>query len=133
MSVEKFRNLWVIVRDGKVYKGGILLGSSGGTLLGSLAGAHAQVIVGQIAGTHRRTGGQRAGDAFLVTAATGSPLGLLAGAYSRPGSRGVKTVATLMITFTDAPVSVFTTRPTQAAKAEAERFNALAGTTDTPE
>lgn len=85
MPVQKFSRLWLVVRDGKVYKG-IRAGTT--DLRGSLAGAHATVFIGREQGTHRRTRGQRTADAILVTAVTGSPLGVLAGAYSRPGMRG---------------------------------------------
>lgn len=124
---EKFPRLWIVVRDGKVYKG-IRAGTT--DLKGSLAGAHATVVIYQQPGTHRRTGGQRTADAILVTAVTGSPLGVLAGAYSRPGTRGGRKAATLVITFTDAPTLRQAIHPAPRALDDAERFNAMAGTAD---
>lgn len=124
---EKFPRLWLVVGDGKVYKG---VRAQTTDLRGSLAGAHATVVIYREQGTHRRTGGQRAADAALVTAVTGSPLGLLAGAYSRPGTRGGRMAGSLTVTFTDAPTWHQAIHPVEAAKDDAERFNILAGTAD---
>lgn len=85
--------LGVWIHDGNVFRHEAGIGRH----LGLLAGAHAELTTA-VTG-HRRTGGQRFADASLVAVATGSPLGLLAGAYSRPVT---STVAT--ITFADGTV-----------------------------
>lgn len=114
--------LGVAVRDGQVYKHdmGVAMGREGGTVLGPLAGARADVTGGRAG--HRRSAGARTADTALAVSVLG-PAGLLAAA-SRKGTRG-----TAFVVFangklherhiTDADTLV-------RAQADAVRFNALA-------
>jgi hypothetical protein len=80
---------------------------------------------------HRRTGGQRAADATLAAAALHSPLGLLAGAHSRPRKGGVAVVA---FPVGDAWQKTLPDPESLArAQVEAIRFNTLADAATQPE
>lgn len=107
-----------------VYDGSVLLLENGklGPLLGSLAGARAEVVTARVG--NNRTGGQRFADATLAAYALKSPVGLLAGAYSGPKKGGIAVVA-----LADGKARQ-TTLPDEAtaatAQTEAARFNTLA-------
>jgi hypothetical protein len=114
--------LGVAIRDGNVYKNemAVALGREGGTVLGPLAGAHAEVTGGRAG--HRRGGGARTADAALATAVLG-PVGLLAAA-SRKGTRG-----TAFVVFSDGKLhekAITDQASLVRAQADAVRFNALA-------
>jgi hypothetical protein len=119
--------LGVCVFDSKVYV--LSKGGQPGDFLGPLAGARAEAIPGTVG--HRRTGGQRAADATLAAVALHSPIGLLAGAYSRPRNGGIAVVVfpTGNAWQTTLPDSASVAR----ALAEAMRFNALADAATQPE
>ena len=90
-------------------------------LLGPLAGAQASIVTGQVG--NRRSGGARVADATLAAAALG-PVGLLAGAYSRPRTGGLA-----VVTFPGGGVwQKVIPQPASLTRAQAEavRFNALA-------
>ncbi len=121
-------SLGVYVLDSKVYV--LSKGGQPGPYLGPLAGARAEAIPGT--SDHRRTGGQRAADATLAAAALHSPLGLLAGAYSRPRKGGG--VAIVAFPVGDAWQKTLPDPESLArAQVEAIRFNALANAATQPE
>jgi hypothetical protein len=128
-------NLGVAIHDGNVYQHGTSQGGPASDrrawgerrermetkLLGPLTGAQAGIVSGKVG--NRRSGGARVADATLAAAALG-PVGLLAGAYSRPRTGGLA-----IVTFPGGgvwqkviPNPAFLMR----AQAEAVRFNALA-------
>ena len=126
-------NLGVAVRDGNVYQHGADRGESGFDalasrerrdpaqlrLLGSLAGAHAEVLAGKTQ-RRRRSGGERAGDVVALAPLIG-PFALLA-ATSRAGT------GLAVVTFADGTVreKEFKDKPSLLkAQGEAVRFNAL--------
>jgi len=130
-----FPELGVAVYDGSVYRHGtdrtgrassrqVYLDRRGAEmpLLGSLAGARAEIVVGKTGS--RRSGGERALDAAAGVILTGGALGLLAAA-SRAGT-GVA-----MIVFADGttgPAKLLADKHELAtAQTEAVRFNAMAG------
>jgi hypothetical protein len=126
LDVEKFPALHVVVRDGKVWKG---LSKGSEHLLGSLYGAHANITEGTITTpARRRSGHARAVDAVFATAIAGPVGGVIAGAYSRPGSPKTRKTYKKHITFPDAPTYIGTVIWGNKARVEAERFNLLAGT-----
>lgn len=127
-------NLGVAVRDGNVYQHGADRGESGFDaqasrerrdpaqlrLLGSLAGAHAEVVAGKTQ-KRRRSGGERVGDVAALAPLIG-PFALLA-AGSRAGT------GLAVVTFADGTVreKEFKDKPSLLkAQGEAVRFNALA-------
>jgi hypothetical protein len=129
-------NLGVAIYDGNVYQHGTTQGGPASDrrawgerrermetkLLGPLAGAQAGIVTGKVG--NRRSGGARVADAALAASALG-PVGLLAGAYSRPRTGGLA-----VVTFSGGGVwQKVIPEPTalMRAQAEAVRFNALAG------
>lgn len=99
-----------------------------GPYLGPLAGARAEVVAATVG--NRRAGRQRTADATLAAVALGSPIGLLAGAYSRPKKGGIAVVRspdgkTRQTTLPD-PASL------ASAQAQAARFNTLAAAAAQP-
>jgi hypothetical protein len=128
-------NLGVAIYDGNVYQHGTSQGGPASDrrawgerrermetkLLGPLAGAKAGIVTGQVG--NRRSGGARVADATLSAAVLG-PVGLLAGAYSRPRTGGLASV-----TFPGGGVwqkVIPDPASLMRAQAEAVRFNALA-------
>jgi hypothetical protein len=134
-------NLGVAVRDGTVYQHGVDRGDSGFDAvasrerrnpeglkrLGSLAGAHAEVVSGKT-GKARRGGGERTGDVIALAPVLG-PLALIAAlSRSEPGLA--------VVIFADGSVREkrFTDKPSVTrAQAEAVQFNALAAAADPAE
>jgi len=134
-ATVRLPNLGVAVYEGNVYQHGADRGGPASDrfawgerreriqtrLLGPLAGSQATLVSGRIG--HRRSGGERVADAVLASAALHSPVGLVAGAFSRPGHGAIAIVTfpgggLWQKTLTDSASVV-------RAQAEAVRFNAI--------